>query len=192
MNRQCRCVFDIPVFLCLFHVLQAWLLKVRIKLRNKSRFEEAFNMLYSLVYIHAPGTHEDSVLLLEARIVAFKAAFVDEQPLLTYFETHWEKKKGMQSHSNSVLSCAGLIDGQYRKSCAMDTCHEQNNMISLIQLSNVSTEAGCTWASVVTGPGTVQLISSRHEFCAGVPLEYHTSHGERCMQKCGQCATALE
>jgi hypothetical protein len=97
-------------------VLQAWLLKVRSKLRNKLVFEKAFNMLHSLVYIRAPGTHEDSVLLLDARIVAFKAAFVDEQPLLAYFETHWEKKKGAQSHSNSVLSCAGLIDGQYIKS----------------------------------------------------------------------------
>jgi hypothetical protein len=117
-------VFDIPpVFLCAFHVLQAWLLKVRSKLRNNLVFEEAFNMLHSLVYIRAPGTHEDSVLLLDARIVAFKAACVDEQPLLKYFETHWGKKKGVQSHSNSVLSCAGLIDGQYRKSLSHSLGH---------------------------------------------------------------------
>jgi hypothetical protein len=122
-------VFDIPVFLCLFHVLQAWLLKA---LRKKARFEKAFNMLYSLVYIHAPGTHEDPMLLLEARIAAFKVACVEEHPLLTYSETHWDRKKAVQSHLNSVLSCAGFINAQYRKSWARNTCHEQNNRITLI------------------------------------------------------------
>jgi hypothetical protein len=82
MNRQHRSVFDIPVFLRLVHVRKAWLLKERIKLRNKSRYEEDFNMLYSLVYIRDPGTHEDSILRLETRIAAFKAAFVDDQTLL--------------------------------------------------------------------------------------------------------------
>jgi hypothetical protein len=111
MKRQCRSsVFGIPVFLCLFYVLQAWLLKVRIKLRNKSRFEEAFNMLYSLLYTPATGTHDDRMKLLEARIAVFKAAFVDEKPLLTYFEVHWKKKKGERSHSKIELPCAGLIE----------------------------------------------------------------------------------
>jgi hypothetical protein len=60
MNQQCRYVIGIPVFLCLLHMLQAWLLKVLIKLRNKSRCEA-----------QAPGTHDDKMKRLEAKIAAF-------------------------------------------------------------------------------------------------------------------------
>jgi hypothetical protein len=97
--------------------------QVRIKKRNNSRFEEAFNMLYSLVYIRAPGAHEDSVLLLQrSQLEAMIAAFKGKQPLLKPLETHWKRKRCARSHSTSLWFCAGLIDAQYRQSRAMNTC----------------------------------------------------------------------
>lgn len=96
----CRRVFDIPVYLCTFHVCQAWLLKVRIKLKEKSRFEQAFGMLYNLIYLHASGTQEEMMIAVDSAINAFKAEFSGEQQLIAYFAGHWEKKKG--------VSCAAL------------------------------------------------------------------------------------
>jgi hypothetical protein len=85
----------IPVYLCTFHVCQAWLLKVRIKLKDKSRFEQAFGMLHSLAYLRTSGTPYEMLQDVDDAIKNFKTTFSDEKPLLAYFEGHWEKKKGV-------------------------------------------------------------------------------------------------
>jgi hypothetical protein len=49
----------VPVYLCVFHVLQAWLLKVREKLKKKSLFKKAFGCLHALVYLRTNGCYEE-------------------------------------------------------------------------------------------------------------------------------------
>jgi hypothetical protein len=90
----------IPVFLCTFHVCQAWLLKVRIKLKDKSRFEQAFGMLHSLAYLHSSGTLDEMMQVVDNAIGEFETKFSDEKELLAYFEAHWEKKKGVSCAAN--------------------------------------------------------------------------------------------
>jgi hypothetical protein len=91
-----RSVFDVPVFLCVFHVLQAWLLQVRNKLRDKGRFKEAFDALYNILYLRATGTFLERSAAVDQSIADFKQAFATEMSLVQYFEVHWQKKKGMQ------------------------------------------------------------------------------------------------
>jgi hypothetical protein len=98
--NRCRSVSGIPVFLCTFHVCQAWLLKVRIKLKIKSRFEQAFGMLHSIAYLRFSGTPDEMLRGVDDAIEDFKATFSDEKPLLAHFEGHWEKKKGVSCAAN--------------------------------------------------------------------------------------------
>jgi hypothetical protein len=58
----CRAVFGIPVFLCVFHVLEAWLVQLRQKLDEKKCFEEAFQKLHAIMYEDLEGTREEMIL----------------------------------------------------------------------------------------------------------------------------------
>jgi hypothetical protein len=91
-----RIVFDVPVFLCVFHVLQAWLLQIRNKLRDKGRLKEAFDALYNILYLRAIGTFLERCAAVDQAIADFKQVFATEMSLVQYFEVHWQKKNGMQ------------------------------------------------------------------------------------------------
>jgi hypothetical protein len=49
----------VPVFLCTFHVLQAWLKNIRCKRSNKARAKEVFETLYFILHLKAVRTSED-------------------------------------------------------------------------------------------------------------------------------------
>jgi hypothetical protein len=82
----------VPVFLCTFHVLQAWLKNIRCKLSNKARAKEVFDALYSILYLKAVGTSEDRGAAVQQAMCAFRAAFASESALITYFDNTWTAK----------------------------------------------------------------------------------------------------
>jgi hypothetical protein len=91
----CRSIFGIPVFLCTFHVFQAWIVEVRkrLSLKGKARYKEAMTRLRGLVYLDAEGTAEQRLAQVDTKIAEFKAAFAEEPSLLRYFKW-WEVKRG--------------------------------------------------------------------------------------------------
>jgi hypothetical protein len=46
----------VPVFLCTFHVLKAWLEQLRHKVKDKARYTEAFQALQGIMYHVAAGS----------------------------------------------------------------------------------------------------------------------------------------
>jgi hypothetical protein len=93
----CRRVYgeECKVFLCLFHVLKAWLENLRKKLSDKSRFREAFDMLRGIVYWQRQGaTEEEKAASINHLIDEFRKTFDTEMSLLNYFGSYWEQKKG--------------------------------------------------------------------------------------------------
>jgi hypothetical protein len=95
--HACRRVFgeECKVFLCLFHVLKAWLENLRKKLSDKSRFREAFEMLRGIVYWQRPGApEEEKAASIDHLINEFRRTFDTETSLLDYFDSYWEQKKG--------------------------------------------------------------------------------------------------
>jgi hypothetical protein len=82
----------VPVFLCTFHVLQAWLKNIRCKLSNKARAKEVFDALYSILYLKAVGTSEDRGAAVQQAMCDFRAAFASESALITYFDNTWTAK----------------------------------------------------------------------------------------------------
>jgi hypothetical protein len=91
----CRSIFGIPVFLCTFHVFQAWIVEVRkrLSLKGKARCKEALTSLKGLVYLGAEGTAEQRLAQVDTKIAEFKVAFAEEPSLLRYFKW-WEVKRG--------------------------------------------------------------------------------------------------
>jgi hypothetical protein len=75
-------------------VLKPWLDQLRKKLRDKSRFREAFVSLYAIVYLKVQGTVEERTSAVSNHIQRFKQAFSSEGALLEYFMVHWEGKAG--------------------------------------------------------------------------------------------------
>jgi hypothetical protein len=83
------------VFLCLYHVMKAWLENIRRKLSAKSRVTEALEMLKKIVYWRKPGASEDERRSGIDRLVdEFKETFRAEGKLLQYFDSYWVPKKG--------------------------------------------------------------------------------------------------
>jgi hypothetical protein len=78
-------------------VLKAWLLQVRYKLLNKTRFHCAFSMMKAIVYVKAQGNYEQRLAAVHEGVRKFKECFRDEQPLVQYFEQHWMPKIGVLS-----------------------------------------------------------------------------------------------
>lgn len=79
----------------MFHVLKAWLEQLRKKMRNKSRFHEAFKMLHNVVYFQAFGSAEFKAAAVVAEFNKFKQTFADTEPgMIQYLEIIWEKKIG--------------------------------------------------------------------------------------------------
>jgi hypothetical protein len=62
-------------YLCVFHVLQAWLLKVQEKLKNKSLFKEAFGCLHALMSLRTNGRYEERKQAVQQQLEQFKAAY---------------------------------------------------------------------------------------------------------------------
>lgn len=92
---SCRAVFPgAPVYLCTFHVLQAWLKQLRVKVCSKQRFLEAFQMLRRVMLLEASGSEADRMAAVDREVKAFKEAFATEPAVLEYFRSTWEKKKG--------------------------------------------------------------------------------------------------
>jgi hypothetical protein len=92
---MCREVFqDVPVFLCAFHVIQAWIKHINSKLRNKSRKEEAFDSLHDILYLRAVGSEQDHAEAIQAAIMKFEA-FQAESPLVAYFSRTLDAKWSM-------------------------------------------------------------------------------------------------
>jgi hypothetical protein len=76
-----RVTFEgVPVFLCTFHVLQAWLRNIRCKLHNKAKAKEAFDALYSIMYLKAVGTSEHRAAAVQEGMCAFEEAFISGCP----------------------------------------------------------------------------------------------------------------
>jgi hypothetical protein len=106
---SCRSVFpEASVFLCTFHVFQAWLKQLRVKMRNKARIKEAFQVLHAVACLHSRGSWEERVAEIDSAIGAFKAEFADEPEVLKYFETTWEGKRGMAVYMHKFWSCHGF------------------------------------------------------------------------------------
>lgn len=82
-----------PIFLCLFHVFEAWLDQVRKKLFNKGLFTKVMQVLKTMVYSR-PLNGESPSDMSERLIGQFKEMYADEERI-EYFERHWEGKKGM-------------------------------------------------------------------------------------------------
>jgi hypothetical protein len=82
-------------FLCLFHVLKAWLENLRRRLTDKSRFREAFDTLSKIVYWKRPGaSQEEKAATINFLISEFRRTFAAESGLLHYFASFWDQKKG--------------------------------------------------------------------------------------------------
>jgi hypothetical protein len=88
-------MFDVPVFPCVFHVLQAWTFQVRNKLRDKGRSDEALKALHNILHLRATGTLHERCAAVDRDIADFKQAFATEMPHVQYFEWHLNKR-GMQ------------------------------------------------------------------------------------------------
>ena len=93
----CREVFDCPVLLCLWHATKAWLEQLRAKLHDKSRFREAFDSLYAIMFLKAAGTREQRLAALQESIDALEEDFEDEDDMLQWFQHEWEPKLGAQA-----------------------------------------------------------------------------------------------
>lgn len=99
-----RAVFPgAPVYLCTFHVLQAWLKQLRVKIRAKQHFKEAFQMLRGVMYLKASGTEAERMAAVDRSLEDVKAAFSEEKELLEYFHSTWEKKKGLRLYLSHNL-----------------------------------------------------------------------------------------
>lgn len=58
-SGPCRTVFpEMPILLCLFHVLKAWMEQLRSKVRSKDKFSKVLKALYALVLFCATETAE--------------------------------------------------------------------------------------------------------------------------------------
>jgi hypothetical protein len=79
-NALCRSMFGVPVFLCIFHVFQAWIAEVRkrLSLKGKATNKEAMNNLRGIVYLDAEGTSEQCLAQVDTKIAEFKVAFAEE------------------------------------------------------------------------------------------------------------------
>jgi thioredoxin-related protein len=91
-------------------VLKAWLEQLRRKLQDKTRFRQAFDQLYAIVYMRAQGSTEARQAAVADRIRAFKESFRSEKNLLQYFEVHWEAKSG--ERLLIALECGQVLDKQ--------------------------------------------------------------------------------
>jgi uracil phosphoribosyltransferase len=78
----------------LWHATKCWLEQLRRQLADKSRFRDAFDSLYAIMFLDASGTLDERTAAVDAKIAAFKVAFEDESAVVEYFVRHWEKKKG--------------------------------------------------------------------------------------------------
>jgi hypothetical protein len=70
----CRSAFgeDQPILLCSLHVLKAWMLQVRYKLVDKSRYAAAFKTLEAIVYFNPTGTLGEKRSALSKKVHDFK------------------------------------------------------------------------------------------------------------------------
>jgi hypothetical protein len=87
----CGAIFPgVPVYLCVLHVLQAWLLKVWEKLKDKNLFKEAFGSLHALVYLRTNVRYEEPKQAVQQQLEQFKAAYTakGEHSLVAYFCQH--------------------------------------------------------------------------------------------------------
>jgi hypothetical protein len=91
----------VPVFLCTFHVLKAWLEQLRHKVKDKARYTEAFQALRGIMYQVAAGSFEERMAVIDGAIALFKKQFEDEKALLAYLTSTWEHKRGTQ-----LLTCS--------------------------------------------------------------------------------------
>jgi hypothetical protein len=83
------------VFLCLYHVMKAWLENLRRRLSQKSRFTEAFEMMKKMVYWQQQGAStEEQRSGIDRLVTEFREVFVAERSLLQYFDSYWEPKIG--------------------------------------------------------------------------------------------------
>jgi hypothetical protein len=113
-----RIVFedDTEAFLCLFHVMKAWLESLRRKLTNKSRFREDFEALKSIVYWNKLGASDEKKRSRINHVINnFREAFKAEGSLLHYFTSFWEPTKGRSSctcHMHTVRCNTRLLSDE--------------------------------------------------------------------------------
>lgn len=89
-NGQCK-----PL-LCSWHATKCWLEQLRNKLVDKSRFREAFDCLYAVMYLRARTTDTDAQCLaaIDDQLAAFRTAFVMEQGVHDWSDREWDPKTG--------------------------------------------------------------------------------------------------
>lgn len=79
---------------CNWHTLKCFAEQLRCKLADKTRYREAFDALYGIMYLKHNGTEAEQMAAVDASIASFKEAFSDEPTVVQYFEQEWEPKKG--------------------------------------------------------------------------------------------------
>jgi hypothetical protein len=75
-------------------VLKAWMLQVRYKLVDKSRYLAAFKTLNAILYFKPTGTFQEKRTALTQKVHEFRECYKDEPRLIQYFEDHWGQKLG--------------------------------------------------------------------------------------------------
>lgn len=103
-----------PVLLCTWHATKAWLEQLRNKLRDKSRFREAFDTLHNIMLLKATGTREQRLAALDASITNFEEAFKKEdgkEGVLAWFRREWKPKLRAQAAycRKTPIACCQVV-----------------------------------------------------------------------------------
>lgn len=91
-----RVVFNLPVYLCLWHVRRCWLKHLVRKVKDWPTRAAMFRMLGNIMNMRGGSSSSYEITKDEARemICKFKEDFQSEKEFLHYFEMQWQPKIG--------------------------------------------------------------------------------------------------
>ncbi|MCO5557588.1 hypothetical protein L7F22_011154 [Adiantum nelumboides] len=98
-------VFNIPIFLCLWHVRRSWLKNLMRKVQNWNVRALMFRRLGAIMTMRVEGGTSEAIALDNIRdsVVDFLKDFAHEHAFIDYFRTHWVTKVEMWARSVRLL-----------------------------------------------------------------------------------------
>ena len=108
----CRDVFEVPVFLCIWHVLRAMQKKLwqTLSSRSKTDFKDIMKHLHEIMYMEPKGTASEKQLAVEARmeqlLASWEASSNDNYKQGAKYARYWAGKLSEFPHSLGVNCCS--------------------------------------------------------------------------------------
>jgi hypothetical protein len=136
---MCRVVFDVPVHLCIWHVLRSWQTKLWQIVGNQDK--ELFQTIFTAMNSVMKTAEKDKAVVkntLRAQLNAWSSSTNAKMKTAPKYFEYWEKKVGA---SLSILSVCGLdIVNMPTKMQSLHDCNHQ----SPVMLCASTSESGLT------------------------------------------------